>query len=134
MTDDDRHAEVRTIGAIVPRSSREEITFAVAEAQVDAHFADEQANEVHELFAALQQCITDWSRETSTGRDVVRSRYGRFNAGDLAEWCGEDSLMPYLAQAGIRRLSVTVYSNSNRHCWEFDDDLLAGDEGSERTE
>jgi hypothetical protein len=114
----------RTLTAVVPRRSRGENTFAIVAATVDPDFADEQPNEVHALFGGLAQAVTDWFLETKTGESVIRSNNFRFNVGDLAEWGGHASLVPFLREQGIQSISVTTYADCSGHCWEFEDGLI----------
>lgn len=115
---------MKTIQAVVPRQSRDEITFAVVEAQVADHFGDEQSSDVHALVGCLVQAVTDWRRQSKIGADVIQRNGSDFNVGDLAEWKDEESFVPHLRGHGIESISVETYSDSTGHSWEFDDQLI----------
>ena len=118
---------MRTINAVIIRRSNEENTVAIVQADVDDDFADEQTNEAHALFGAIQHAVTDWGRQTDQCQSVLRGNGFDFNAGDLGEWCDDESLARFLRQQGICKLRVACHCDTSGHCWDYDDRLFDED-------
>jgi len=111
---------------IIPRVNREETTFAVIE------FAGLKR---HELQAAVQRAVTEWTRNSEEGRRAYANSGEDFNVGDLAnELSGAgplrdktDPLHNALIKQGLTHLSVDVFCDDQPTGWEFDDHLVLED-------
>lgn len=118
---------MRTIEAVVIRQSRDEKTVAIVKATVADDFgSDDDAahDDVTTLYGHIQLAVTDWFRETDTGKAAVRGSSYDLNVGDLADWCDDKTLVPFLRKQGIRRLRIETHSDTHGHHWDYDDVLF----------
>jgi hypothetical protein len=130
-------SHVRPIQAIVPRQGGEK-TVAVVRALVSPEFGsdeDRPNGSVMLLQGRIYQAVSDWLRETETGRQYVESTHFHFSVGDLAELIdaemdaaaeyGPQELESFLRRWNILALHVEIYrSDEAEHTWGFDDKLF----------
>ncbi len=105
------------INCIVPRENREEITYAMVQADHDGD------GTVKAFLQSLSDALQAW-HITADGIDADMESAGTFNVGDLAEWSTAPSLITCLAKHGITKLTVETYSQNCHPMWYFDDHLM----------
>ena len=112
---------------VVPRDSRDEVTFAVIHARVSLK-AQKKGMGINEFLDALKQAVTNWIKTTTEGRQAWENSSQDFNIGDLAN----ENIGPinaYLKHHGIAIDDINVFSmDCSAGCWEFDTVLVKGDE------
>jgi len=112
---------VEKICFIVPRTSDEEVTFAVVDAKVESNLYEEEA-----FLNALDATLTEWF-QTEEGQIAWNDSSEDFNVGDLIAYQGNDDLIELLRQNGIYRLSIEIYQQDRITNWTFDRVLGAGE-------
>lgn len=88
---------------LVASHSRDEHSFA----KVYANVSDEKLKEERPFFHALRGALTQWMRETEEGQKAKKA-YNNFNVVDFSEEIGEETMMRYIAKAGIKWIQVAI--------------------------
>lgn len=115
--------ETKKLIVIVPRDSREEITFAVITCRETPDIHDRR-----DVREALDAALREYFR-TPEGRRALERSSDDFNVGDLINelYGGNDGLDALLKARGLLDLDVETFSeDADPHDWTFDERL--GDE------
>lgn len=109
---------MRRLRQVVLRTSLDELTFAVVEANVDDYFHGD-------LLRAVQTAVTRWVKMTPEGAEAWERSAEDFNVGDLSLELSDggerSTLRHYLASQGLFDVSVEpqVHNAASRD-WTYD--------------
>jgi hypothetical protein len=104
---------------ILPRVNADETTFAVV------RFAGVGKQD---FFKVLKRAVTRWVQETPEGHEAWEDSCDDLNIGDLSAYESDRALQHCLQQAGIARLSIEVYCDTEPvYGATYDDVLVEGE-------
>lgn len=117
------------VEAVVVRDSREETTIACVTCRRTGQIARPE-----DILPRLKRALTCWAKETPEALLAWVDSSRDFNVGDLEEFVGEESLVPYLAREGLFDLAVTIVSaGPPQPGWTYDTILMDAAQLSAKT-
>src|ERR1035437_9915177 len=113
---------------VVPRDSRDELTYAVIRVEISDEAASKGMCCVMPFLAALKSAVTEWIKTTKEGKNAWEESSKDFNIGELSNY-NLVKIDRILAKQGIHDIDIEVHSmEGTSEGWSYDTILANTDE------